>query len=178
MQCTGNSSCSQLRGKRAAIARHKYPGCLLLLCAMFSCFHTTGCEAYTLLRPMDMGSLTCAQIRARAVHTKEERSGTKKSAQELIRADRKTICHPPCPARGSNPGYDQLCHSNGQNQGYIILLLLLFLLLSLLLLLLLKKTETLAFWQLWKSSSPSDKKNASLIINVRFFTSEDANLMM
>ena len=48
-------------GKRAATVR-RYPAFLLLfLCAEFSCFHTTDCEAYS-FRRMDMGSLTCAQI--------------------------------------------------------------------------------------------------------------------
>ena len=34
------------------------------MCAIFSCFHTTGCarRGATLLRQMDMGSLTCAHI--------------------------------------------------------------------------------------------------------------------
>ena len=35
----------------------------------YFCDHTPGCEAY-FLRQMDMGSLTCAQIWVRAVHTK------------------------------------------------------------------------------------------------------------
>ena len=54
----------------------------------------------TLLRHMDKGSLTCAQIWSRAVITKVVGvgwgggSGTNKSAQELTRRDRKSVCHP------------------------------------------------------------------------------------
>ena len=64
----------------------------------------------TLLRQMDMGCLTCAQIWVCAVNTKGGGGGwgggelsTNKSAQELTRRDRKN-CPPPCPARGLNPG--------------------------------------------------------------------------
>ena len=48
---------SQLRQSRATVA-------------VFLCDQTTGCEAYTLLRQMDMGSLTSAQTWVHAVHTK------------------------------------------------------------------------------------------------------------
>ena len=57
----------------------------------------------TLLRLMDMGSLTCAQIWVRVIHTNAKwregggGSGTNKSAQELTRRDRKTVCHPAPP---------------------------------------------------------------------------------
>ena len=50
-----------------------------------------------LLRHVDMGSLTCAHVWVRAVHTKRGEgrgSATNKSAQELTRRDRKTIFHP------------------------------------------------------------------------------------
>ena len=63
----------------------------------------------TLLRQMDVGSLTCAQSASR---THEggggggSGSGTNKSAQELTRRDRKTLSS--CPARGSNPGSSDL----------------------------------------------------------------------
>ena len=40
----------------------------LLLCAVFSCLHTTGCEAYSFQH--DMGSLMCAHIWVRAVRTR------------------------------------------------------------------------------------------------------------
>ena len=38
--------------------------------AVFLCDHTTGCDAYTLLRQRDMGSLRCAHILVRVVHMK------------------------------------------------------------------------------------------------------------
>ena len=102
-QCMGSSGCYP-RGKRAAIVR-RYPHVFPCRYTMFSCFHATGCEAYS-LRQMDMGSLTCAQI-FRACRTHEGGSGTNKSAQELTRGDRKT-CPSPCPTRGSNPGSSDL----------------------------------------------------------------------
>ena len=61
---------------------------------MFSCVHTTGCEAYPFTGQMDMGSLTCAHVWARAVHIKGQ-AQLNKSAQELTRRDRKTV---PLPA--------------------------------------------------------------------------------
>ena len=45
MQYTGNSGWFPL-GKRAAIER-RYPDLFYFLCAVFSYFHTTGCEAYS-----------------------------------------------------------------------------------------------------------------------------------
>ena len=72
-------------------------------------FHTTGCGVRpTLLRQIDVGSLTCAQLWVRAVHVKVG-SGTNKSAQELTRlrgVEKK--CPSPCPTRGSNPGSSDL----------------------------------------------------------------------
>ena len=46
----------------------------------------------TLIRQMDMGSLTCAQMCV--CHTHEGGSGTNMYAQELTRRDRKTVPHP------------------------------------------------------------------------------------
>ena len=65
MQGMGNLGCFP-RGKRAAMQR-RYPASVLSMCAVFSCFHTTCCEASsvmtpTLFRHMDMGSLTLAHI--------------------------------------------------------------------------------------------------------------------
>ena len=49
------------------------PSFFVLLCAVFSCLYATGCEAYIrLLRQMDMGSLTCAQMWVRAEHRKAD----------------------------------------------------------------------------------------------------------
>ena len=39
------------------------------MCAVFSCFHIPSAVRPTLLRQIGMGSLTCAQIWVRAVHT-------------------------------------------------------------------------------------------------------------
>ena len=57
----------------------------------------------TLLGQMGMGSLTCAQIWVRAVHTKWQ-SGTTKQVCTRIDSEGQKICTSPCPARGSNPG--------------------------------------------------------------------------
>ena len=51
----------------------------------------------TLLRQIDIESLTCAQIWVRAVHTIECGSGTNKSTQELTRRDRNTVPDPSTP---------------------------------------------------------------------------------
>ena len=51
MHCMGNSGYFP-QGKQAAILRRSPAFCV---CAVFSCFHTTGCEAYS-LRQEDMGS--------------------------------------------------------------------------------------------------------------------------
>ena len=75
-QYTGNSGCFSL-GKRAATVRRRYPAVLLLLLPLPVCMH---CFRFpmppavrpTLLRQMDMGSLTCA----RAAHTKGGRVHT------------------------------------------------------------------------------------------------------
>ena len=50
-----------------------YPSFSLLLCAVFSCFQPYHrlCEAYSFTTYIYTGSLTCAEIWVRAVHTKE-----------------------------------------------------------------------------------------------------------
>ena len=56
------------------------PSFFVLLCAVFSCFCASGCEAYIrLLRQMDMGSLTCAQMWVRVVHTRQAHTSLHKS---------------------------------------------------------------------------------------------------
>ena len=47
MRCTENSGFFPPRGKRSAIVRRYYALAFLFLCAVFSCFHTTGCEVYS-----------------------------------------------------------------------------------------------------------------------------------
>ena len=72
------------------------------LCAVFSCFHTKGCEAHS-LQQMDMESLTCTHI-ACCMH--EGESGTYKSARVDWEGRKKFPS--PCPARGMNPGSSDL----------------------------------------------------------------------
>ena len=57
------------------------------LCAVFSYFHTTGCEAYSLM--VDGYGIFNVRINLGACRTHEGGSGTKKSAQELTRRHRK-----------------------------------------------------------------------------------------
>ena len=66
MQCMGNSGCFVL-GKRSSI-EWRYPAFFSFCCVQ--CFHVFIPSAVrpALLRQMDMGSLTCAQIWVRAVH--------------------------------------------------------------------------------------------------------------
>ena len=80
------------------------PSFFFFTCAVFSCFHTTGCELGLLffILQMDMGSLTCAQMWVRAIHTK-----TNKSAQVLTQRGQKN-CSSPCSSWGSNPGSSDL----------------------------------------------------------------------
>ena len=78
---------------------HSVFGGFILVYAVCLCGHTTGFVAYSW--QMAMGSLMCAQIWVRAVHTKGG-SGTR-SLHKLTR-ERQKNCPSPCPARGSNPG--------------------------------------------------------------------------
>ena len=59
-------------------------------------------------RMMDMGSLTCAHIWVRAAHTREEGSGTNRSARESTRRDRKTA---PLPAPPGDRTFDVWNHN-------------------------------------------------------------------
>ena len=70
--------------------------------AVFSCFHIPPAARPTILGQMAMGCLTCAP-NVGLFRAHEVGSGTKKSAQDLTRKDRKTAPHP-APVRGSNPG--------------------------------------------------------------------------
>ena len=71
LQCTGSSGCF-LRGKRTAIARRYLAFCCCWFCSCVQrfCVSIPPAVRPTLLRQMDMGSLTCTQIWVRAVHTK------------------------------------------------------------------------------------------------------------
>ena len=88
------------RGKRGAIVRRHPAFCSL--CAMCRVFIPAAVRP-TLLRQMDMGSLTCAYRWVRTVRG----SGTNKSAHELTQRDRNNYFSP-CPATGSNPGSSDL----------------------------------------------------------------------
>ena len=97
MQCTGHSGCFP-QGKRAAIVR-RFPGAPptpLPVCKVLVFPY------HRLLRQMDMGSLTCAQIRVRAVHTKGGQAQT--SLRKGVDLEGQKKCSSPCPTRGSNPG--------------------------------------------------------------------------
>ena len=67
------------------------------LCAVFSCFYTTDCEANSFMT--DGCGMFNMRTHLGACRTQEGGSGTKKSAQELILRGQKI-----CPARGLNPG--------------------------------------------------------------------------
>ena len=67
MQCTGNLGCFPW-GNRAAIV-WRYPALFFPVCSVF-CVSIPPAVRPTLLRQMDMRSLTCAQIWVHAVHMK------------------------------------------------------------------------------------------------------------
>ena len=69
----------------------------------YSCVTVPPAVRRTLLRQMDMGSFTCAQIWVRAIRTKGGQAQTIKSPQELTRGNINTFTYP-APSRGSNPG--------------------------------------------------------------------------
>ena len=82
---------------------------------MFSCFNTTGCEAYSFTT--DGYGIFSVLTNLRACRTHEGEGGgsggeggrgggsdTNKSAQELIQRDIKTVSHSASPCVGSNPG--------------------------------------------------------------------------
>ena len=112
MQCA-DSSGRFPRGKRTATVR-RYPASSL--CLSFFCVHCfrvfiPPAVMPTLLRQMDMGSLTCAQIWVRAVHAKAQ-------ASQLTRRDRKTVPHP-APLEGRTQGLNCPHHAplEGRTQG-------------------------------------------------------------
>ena len=65
------------------------------VCAGFSRFHTTGCEAYSFTTD-GFGIFNVRSNWVRAVHTKGG-SGTNKSAEDLTRRDRNVVSHPAPP---------------------------------------------------------------------------------
>ena len=76
------------------------------LCAVFSCFYSTGCEAYSFTTD-EYGIFTmCTNVGVCSTH--EKGSSPNKSAQELTwDGQKKNLCSSPHPSplcRGSNPG--------------------------------------------------------------------------
>ena len=72
---------------------------LLFLCAVFSCFLTTGCDAY-FLRQIDMGSLTCGYIlgacrilKGRNPHILREREGERQRQRQRQRRTERERTH-------------------------------------------------------------------------------------
>ena len=70
------------------------------LCAVFSRFHTTGCEAYSFTTD-GYGILMYTQIWVRAVHMKGGQAKTNLYKSWLGGTEKN--CLSPCPTRGSNP---------------------------------------------------------------------------
>ena len=106
MQCVWNSGCFPW-GKRAAIVQC-YPASAtttLPLCAVFSCFHTTDCEAsFT----TDGYGIFNVHTNLGTCRTHKGGSGTNKSAQVDLEGQ-KTVSYPAPPWDwGSNPGSSDL----------------------------------------------------------------------
>ena len=101
-RCMDNSSCF-LQGKRAAMAR-RYPALLwgFFLCEVFSCFHTTGYDAYSFTT--DGYGIFNVRTDVGACRTHEDGSGTNKSEQELIGRTETTTVALPAPPGDRNPG--------------------------------------------------------------------------
>ena len=89
------------RGKRAAIVR-RYSDSLLLR-AVFSCFHTTGCEAYSFTKDGYGGSLTCAHFWCVPYTCKEVRH---KQVCTRVDSEGYKSCSSHCPTRGYDNFYD------------------------------------------------------------------------
>ena len=91
MQCTRNLDCfAREKASSHSTALPSFIYFLVSLRAVFSRFHTTCCAADSFTTDGYTGSLTCAPIWVRAVHTKGG-SGTNKSAQELTRRGKTTV---------------------------------------------------------------------------------------
>ena len=86
---------------KAAATESRYPTLITsLVCAAFLCDHTTGCKAYSFTT--DGYGIFNVRTNLGAYRSHEGGSGTNKSAQELIRRDRKTAAHP-APPGDRNP---------------------------------------------------------------------------
>ena len=86
MQCTENSGCFP-QGKASSLST-ALPNFFFHLCAMFSCFYTTGCEMYSFTTDgYVIFNVRTAQIWVRAVHTHERKSGTKQVCIARVDSD-------------------------------------------------------------------------------------------
>ena len=98
MQCTGNCRYFLSPGEKRAAIVTRYPAFrYIFFIPCVRCFRVSIPPAVrpALLRQMDIGSLTCAQIWVRSVHTKGWLGRNKStSAQELTRRGRKPVLHP------------------------------------------------------------------------------------
>ena len=93
MQCTDNSGCLPW-GKREGTVR-RYPAGFCFPCAVFMCFRTSGCEAYSFTT--DGYGIFNVRTHLGACRTHEEGSDTNKPAQELTRREKRTVPHPAQP---------------------------------------------------------------------------------
>ena len=93
---TGNSGCFPFgKANSHSTALPCFVFCFLPVSATLSCFHTTGCGAYSFTT--DGYGIFNVRTHLGACRTHEGGSGTNKSAQELTRRDRKTVPHPAPP---------------------------------------------------------------------------------
>ena len=88
------------RGKASSNSTALYSGiCSPVMCAVFSCVHTTGFSVTT-----DGYGIFNERTHTGACRTHKGGPGTNASAQELTRPEGQNNCPSPCLARGSNPG--------------------------------------------------------------------------
>ena len=101
MQCTRNSGCFP-RGKRAATVR-RYPAFVFPLCAVCSCFHTTGCQAYSFTTDGYGIFNVCTNLGAWSTCIRKGGQTQRSMHKGWLGATQNSGISP-CPARGSNPG--------------------------------------------------------------------------
>ena len=82
----------------------------VVLCAVFSCFHNTGCGVYSFTT--DEYGIFNVHTNVGACHTHKGGSGTNKSAHELTRRDRKSVPHP-APPGDQTQGTHMYTHTKG-----------------------------------------------------------------
>ena len=89
-----------MHGKATIVVRRKTASffCSFPLCAVFSCFHTTDCEAYS-FRTDGYGIFN-----VRTNLGVGRRGARQKQVCTRVDSEEHKNCCSPCPARGSNPG--------------------------------------------------------------------------